>query len=75
MKKLKASEKTHQHEVFNEEAQVIQNDRQSLLQYKNLPSIREKLESVKTKMQRAQNNPKFNKTPAPVVASQDIKLE
>ena len=45
------------------------------MQYKNLPSIREKLESVKTKMQRAQMNPKFNKTPAPVVASADIKLE
>ena len=75
MKKLQASEKHRQYEVLNEEAQNLRKDRQNLLQYKNLPSIREKLDTVKTKMQRAQIDPKYNKEPRPIVASADIKLE
>lgn len=75
MKKLQASEKHRQYEVLNEEAQNLRKDRQNLLQYKNLPSIREKLDTVKTKMQRAQIDPKYNKEARPIVASADIKLE
>ena len=39
-----------------------------MLQFKNLPSLREKLDSMKTKHQKASRDPKYNITPMPLKA-------
>ena len=66
MKQLEVSKAAHSLAPKVDDADTIRNDRDQLLQFKNLPSLREKLDSMKTKLQKAQRDPKFNIAPAPL---------